>query len=120
MLHNIDGLITRNNKFRKNVLEEMANNYNALMICLTETHLNESYAEAEVHMSGYVLYRADRQEGRKKGGVAVYLREQFSVGAEQMYAASNGFVETLVLYLRTLKAIVVTMYRPPKLPILLL
>ena len=116
IVNNVDGLIIKRNKFKKEMIEEMANQWNVMMICLTETHLNESFSEAEVHMKGYVVHRADRLEGRKKGGVAIYLNEYFAPGAKQLLAFSNGFVEALVLHLRKMKIIVVAMYRPPMCP----
>ena len=58
----------------------MSNNYNAMMACLKDPRFNESYAEAEIYMQGYILYRVDRLAGRKKRNLLIYLREQFAMG----------------------------------------
>ena len=116
VISNIDGLITRRNPYKRSIIEGIANQWKAVIVCLTETHLTSSYSEAEINMEGYVLYRADRVAGRKKGGVAIYIKDHFSIGVQQLHAASDGFVESLVLYLGELRAVVVAMYRPPRCP----
>ena len=42
----------------------------SFMLALTETHLSPSICYAEVYMDGFHIYRADRESGRAKGGVA--------------------------------------------------
>ena len=41
---------------------------------LTETWLNDGITDDLVHITGYYLYRRDRQDGRIGGGVAVYVK----------------------------------------------
>ena len=43
--------------------------------CITETWLNESVPSGAVLISGYILHRNDRSDGRRGGRVAVYVRE---------------------------------------------
>jgi len=41
---------------------------------LTETWLNDCITDYLIHITGYYLYRRDRQDGRIGGGVAVYVK----------------------------------------------
>ena len=112
---NIEGLITRN-KPKKQVISEMALERKIDVICLTEIHLNGSFVEAEVHMDKYILYRADRSQGRKKGGVAIYLRKSIAATAEMLVSHSNSYVEIVVIYIRDSRVMLATIYRPPLCP----
>ena len=60
---------------------------------------------AEVEISGYKIYRADRKgrkhtRGRYSGGVALYLRKDIAATSEQMFNFSNGVVESACNVLR--------------------
>jgi len=43
--------------------------------CLTETWLKDEILSDIVCVNGYVSYRKDRSDGRRGGGVAVYVRD---------------------------------------------
>ena len=69
---------------------------------MTETWLKK-HTQAELHIDGYKLYRADRTgrkhtRGRFSGGAALYLREDLAATSEQLLKFSNGVVEALVTY----------------------
>ena len=44
--------------------------------CLTETWLKDEIPSDIVTINGYVSYRKDRSDGRRGGGVAVYVRDR--------------------------------------------
>ena len=44
-----------------------------LVIAISETWLNDTIIDSEVHISGYQMFRLDRSHGRKGSGVAIYL-----------------------------------------------
>ena len=45
------------------------------IIGITESWCNEKIVDAEIHLSGYNLYRTDRKHG-KGGGVLLYVRDK--------------------------------------------
>ena len=65
------------------------------MIVVTETHLTSGILDAEITIPGYCIYRADRDESRTHGGVAIYVREDLSSNLETVH--SNAVCETLVV-----------------------
>ena len=66
--------------------------------------------DAEVSITNYTLYRADR-EGRSHGGTCIYVRNDLA--ATMLLAHSNSVCETLVVKVKTLDMVVVSIYRPP-------
>ena len=59
------------------------------------------------------MYRTDRENDSKRGGVLIYLREELDVGVETIAEGSAGNVEFLVLNVTVLNLIIVNIYRPP-------
>ena len=116
IMANVDGLITKKYPFKKDMIREVATLANALAVGLTETHLNSAYREAEMHMPGYEMYRADRADGRKKGGTALYLKEELSTSTKVLLSYSNGFVEVLAVMVKELRLAMAIVYRPPRCP----
>lgn len=100
-------------RFKLNMLRDMMAEKKAVMVALTETHLNPDILDAEVHIEGYQLFRTDRGNRRLKGGVAIYLREHYAVGSKIVAGGSNGVVEYLLIHLEPLKTAIVNVYRPP-------
>ena len=70
---NIQGLNTRKQKHKVQLISELANNENTLTITFTEPHLNEKILDSEIQMKNYIGFRADRTLGRKNGGVITYI-----------------------------------------------
>ena len=113
---NIEGLYPRKNKHKVTMLSELGKNNNTIVFALTESHLRQEIRDAEIYMPGFQIYRADRQEGIKKGGVIVYLRDDFATDGNVLTSGSNGVVEWLVLHLVAKNLIIITIYRPPTCP----
>ena len=46
-----------------------------MFIAITETWLNDSVFDSEVEISGYTIHRFDHCDGRRGGGVAIYIMD---------------------------------------------
>ena len=113
---NIAGLYPNTNKVKVKFLAEKAEERNSIIIALSESHLKSKILDAEIHIPGYQLFRADRQDHIKNGGVIVYVKESFANGLKLLTSGCNGVVEWLCLYLPTINAVLVNIYRPPSCP----
>ena len=45
------------------------------IICLTETHLNKNFCDAEISIPNFEVFREDRSTGSGGGGSAIYVRK---------------------------------------------
>ena len=90
---NIQGLNTKKQKHKVQLISELANNENTLTITLTETHLNEKILDSKIQMKNCIGFRAERTVGRKNGGVITYIKATEAVDSEQLIAKSNSYVE---------------------------
>jgi hypothetical protein len=108
---NIRGLNNNCDKTKTNQLGDLAVAENAVVIAVTETWLNKDHEDAEVSISGFNLFRADRED-RGRGGVCIYVREDLV--AVPILKYSNGYVEALALKIRDLEWIIFCVYHPPK------
>ena len=59
-------------------LEMIANENDAIVIAITETHLKDRIDDTEIHINGYSSTRSD-QNIREGGGVMNYVREHVTV-----------------------------------------
>ena len=109
---NIAGLYTYKNKTKVEYLRLMALEENVNIIAVTESHLNESVQLAEVAMTGFQLYRADRAAGTKKGGVAVYIKVTLNKSTINVGSLSAGIVECQIFYITAWSVLLVVIYRP--------
>ena len=73
--------------------------------------MTQDVLSAEVTITGYSLYRSDRLGGRTHGGVAVYIRDDFTVVERLKY--SNNCCESQVLEIKELELLLINIYRPP-------
>jgi hypothetical protein len=108
---NIRGLNSNCDKTKPQQLSDLATIENAVVIAVTESWLSEEQVDAEVKISGFNLFRADRVD-RTRGGACIYVREDLV--AVPILTFSNGTVEALALKIRGLESIVFAVYRPPK------
>ena len=86
-------------------------------MALTETWLY-NHKDAELHIEGYKLFRADRKRqkksrGRFSGGVGCYVRLDIASTMEIVVNFSNGVVELLSLYSKVHNLYITTIYRQP-------
>ena len=94
------------------MIEELAIERNSLIIGLTESHLNKSICDSEVAIEGFSSFRADRSDN-VKGGVIVYIKDEWQSQVSVLSAGSSNLIEYLVLYLEKINLILITVYRSP-------
>ncbi|KAI5755890.1 hypothetical protein M8J77_020447 [Diaphorina citri] len=86
------------------------------VILISESWLKPSLSDNIVRIPGYVLLRHDR-EGRRGGGVAAYVRDDFPhkiVTRSEPFPSNPGPKYMAVqVTLRTIKLLVVVVYKPP-------
>ena len=80
------------------------------MLALTETHLSPRIYDAEVYMEGFHTYRADKEGGRAKHGVVIYLRSDLAADTEKVKSGSDGYVEYLMIHIRKYDLVKIAMY----------
>jgi len=69
-----------------------------------------------VDIPGYQIFRCDRTKkkrrfGRNSGGVAIYVREDIAGTFECSLDFSNGSVETIAIYSKTMDLHIACVYR---------
>ena len=87
----------------------MQKNHFLPFIALTETWLNDSIADAQVQLSGYVLSRSDRRS--RGGGVLLYSHESIPISDVHKY--DDGTCQAVVCEFHTIKTVICNVYRPP-------
>ena len=115
---NIQGLCPRKRKRKPKVqmLEEIADTEQAMIISITETHLNEEKRDSEIAIKKYVAFRTDRSQDRQQGGVITYIHDDIVGITNILLSESNSFVEYQMLHITRLNLILITIYRPPGCP----
>ena len=90
-----------------------------LFVGLSETWL-KYHLEAELSISNYTPFRADRVrqkkrpgKGRESGGVALYIIDSIASSFEVILSFSNGTVEALCVYSKMLNLVICVIYRQP-------
>ena len=78
-------------------------------------YFGRSYVHLHICVCTYTFVCA-HVYGIKKGGVIVYLRDDFATDGNVLTSGSNGVVEWLVLHLVAKNLIIITIYRPPTCP----
>ena len=86
--------------------------FNAAIVCVTETWLDDSVMDSEIELSGYVVQRKDHK--RSGGGVCMYVRSDLVFNPRP--ELSTAQLETLwieILLPKTKPVLVCVCYRPP-------
>lgn len=94
-------------------LKLIANKTNAAILSISETWLDESVTDQEVHIENYSVLRSDRN--RNGGGVCMYIRDDLAFSILQDVKTEDMESIFIELLLPKTKPIVVgSCYRPPK------
>ena len=98
-------------------ISDLISEKHMLFIMLTETWLLE-HLDAEIHIEGYQLFRADRKREKKKkgrysGGAALYINNKISSSREVLLRFSNSVVEVLCVHLKCHNIVMCVMNRQP-------
>ena len=65
------------------MLAELAEENNAGIVVLTESHLKEDIRDAEIKIDELEIFRTDR-EAYKNGGVIIYVKSKLNLGAKYL------------------------------------
>ncbi|KAK3884903.1 hypothetical protein Pcinc_010877 [Petrolisthes cinctipes] len=112
LMGNIQGLYPKTNQSKVPFIGELAIEHDLMFIALTETHLKEEIGNAEIAVTNYTPFRADR-ENRSHGGVITYVRNDLAPDTVPLLVYSNGQVELLVIKIKSLNLLIFNCYRPP-------
>ncbi len=52
------------------------NSFSVDMLCITEMWLNSDVAVDKAYLENYNIFRGERQSGRRRGGVAFYVKSE--------------------------------------------
>lgn len=89
-----------------------ANSYD--FVAVTETWLTAGMADDGVSLDGYALVRRDREDGRRAGGVALYIKNNFTFTLLNLSPVNVGFEHLWVkITLSGISVVVGVIYRPP-------
>ena len=61
-----------------NELKVLISDFNPQILCITETHLNDSNFDAEVSLENYNIFRQDRAQLREGGGSIIYVHKSIN------------------------------------------
>ena len=78
---------------------------------ITETWLNKDISNDEASITGYKIFRGDRNEKIKQGGTAIYLLQ--TLEAEQISNISHNKCEMIAIKIPNIQTINIVVYRPP-------
>ena len=115
---NIQGLNPQSKPSKVPYIRDVLIEKNQLFVALTETWLGGDHLEGELEINGYELIRSDRERpikkhGRLSGGVCLYIRNEFYSSFKPVIQFTNGVVELLAVYSKTLDLCILVMYRQP-------
>ena len=91
-------------------LNDLANDKNAIIMAITESHLSEGILDSEISIKGWAHVRADR-DNWIGGGVIVYVKDDYTISSEISF--SNSVCETVCIYINKLNIGLVTIYQLP-------
>ena len=90
----------------------MAKHENAIMLALTESHLNSGITNSEINIPNYTPFRTDRAN-KAKGGIINYLRNDLASQASLILSESNSTTEIQMIHIHKYNIVIITVYRPP-------
>ena len=82
VVQNTRGLITDNSRDKVEYLKYNTKTDKILIMNITETWLNKNISNEEANITGYKIFRGDRNKKIKQGGTAIYLLQ--ALEAEQI------------------------------------
>ena len=83
------------------------------IISITETWLKPHITDAQLHITGYNIYRSDRCH-RDRGGSCLYIHESHIVS--ENFKFDNGYCEVVACVMDSAKSIIFSVYRPGDTP----
>ena len=74
------GLITRGTTITHKLISSYTNDGNIIFMNLTETWLTKAITDEDADIEGFNMYRCDRTDNIKGGGVAIYMYNKLKIG----------------------------------------
>ena len=96
------------------MLKEMAITSKAVVVSVTESHLSDDILSSEIQMAGYQLSRYDRPNQARRGGVALYIRNDLADEGVSLAGASSGCCEYQMIHFLRKNLVLVNVYKPPR------
>ena len=117
-MFNVQGLCPQTKPSKVPYIKDVLIDQEHVFFALTETWLDDNYFQAELDIDGYSMFRSDRQRvkakhGRLSGGVCIYIRDDCLSTFEPVIKFSNGVVELLALYSKSINFCIIVIYRQP-------
>ena len=110
---NIRGLIPGTRRDKLTFISALANESEAEIIFITETHLSNKISDSEIVIPGWGSTRGDRIL-RQSGGSMILYRDQMTVFHEHSF--SNSYVDSAMIYTPSSDSAWIAIYRPPNCP----
>ena len=110
---NIQGLITDNSS-KVDHVNLLLNDNDIDVFCINETWLNNKVGDSEVNIDGYSVYRLDRQNGKIRGGVLCYVKD--NIPSKQNVDLYDIDMEAIFIEInlpKTKPILIGSIYRPP-------
>ena len=105
-----------------NKIDELSGTVSSLsldIVVITETWLSPNVNNSAINLNGFSIFRRDRRDGRRGGGVCVYVNDRMQV--VHLKELSHPEVESLWLLIKPKRIprgfnsiILVAIYQPPK------
>lgn len=100
------------NKHKDDLLNYLQN-YNPLILCLTETCVNDEFADDELNIRGYCMERCNSCS-RHTGGVIVYVKNSLKISNIKKYCIDMNFwILSLNISHKHIKYSIAVLYRSP-------
>ena len=111
VVQNTRGLITDNSSKKVGYMEDITIADKIIFMNITETWLNKNISNDEASITGYKIFRGDRNEKIKQGGTAIYLIQ--TLEAEQISNISHNKCKMVAIKIPKIQTINIVLYRPP-------
>ena len=108
-IFNIRSLITKLYTFR-----EIIGKYNYDIVLLSETWLHSLILDESVSLDGYTVFRNDREQGRRGGGVLIYVKSNIRCSVIKNLPANNSEQLWLSFSINKVISCIGVIYRVPQ------
>ena len=83
------------------------------VMCLSETWLNSTWSDAELHIDGYNIIRTDRNDSQRGGGTAIYYNTKRMARQRSDLAQDIKTTWLEITLPNQKKTLVCSLYKPP-------
>ena len=83
------------------------------VMCLSETWLNSTWSDAELHIDGYNIIRTDQNNSQRGGGTAIYYNTKLMARQRSDLAQDIETTWLEITFPNQKKTLVCSLYKPP-------